>query len=314
MDVSRLIDPALRHGAETAAGGPGLPGLTVFRRDRTSAIEAFLYEPVVCLVLQGGKVTSIGEQSVAIGPGDALVVSHDLPVVSRITEACPAAPYLAVILSIDLALVRDLHADIVAARQPEPAGPGRALAAGPAEAAWVEPLARYLALAEAPLDAAVLGPAVRREIHYRLLRAPIGAMLRRLPVADSHASRVARAIRRLRAEFRTPIGVAELARTAGMGASAFHAHFKAVTGTTPLRYQKDLRLIEARSLLVDRRHTVAEAAWAVGYESPTHFSRDYSRKFGVAPSREARAVEPARRGAGARRRDAGRRAGAAAAG
>jgi len=131
MDVSRLIDPALRQGAETAAGGPGLPGLTVFRRDRKSAIEAFLYEPVVCLVLQGGKTTAIGQQTVALGPGDALVVSHDLPVVSRITRARPDAPYLAVILSIDLALVRELYPLVVDALPPEGDGPGRALAAGP---------------------------------------------------------------------------------------------------------------------------------------------------------------------------------------
>jgi transcriptional regulator GlxA family with amidase domain len=120
-------------------------------------------------------------------------------------------------------------------------------------------------------------------------------MLRNLLVADSHASRVAKAIQRVRAEFRSPLGVSDLAKTAGMSASSFHEHFKSVTGTTPLQYQKDLRLIEARALLVDRNHSVSEAAYAVGYESPTHFSRDYSRKFGRPPSRDAGVIATAMR-------------------
>lgn len=126
-------------------------------------------------------------------------------------------------------------------------------------------------------------------------------MLRNLLVADSHASRIEKAIQRLRTGFRASFNVADLARTAGMSASSFHEHFKAVTGTTPLQYQKDLRLIEARSLLQDQRHSVSQAAYAVGYESPTHFSRDYSRKFGLPPSKDSAGGAPAiRRAAGAR--------------
>jgi AraC-like DNA-binding protein len=138
-----------------------------------------------------------------------------------------------------------------------------------------------------PLDAKVLGPSILREIHYRLLLSPIGSMLRNLLVANSNASRVAKAIRRLRSEYRFPLKVPDLAKAAGMSASSFHEHFKAVTGTTPLQYQKDLRLIEARALLKERQKAVSEAAYAVGYESPTHFSRDYSRKFGLPPSKDA---------------------------
>jgi transcriptional regulator GlxA family with amidase domain len=113
-------------------------------------------------------------------------------------------------------------------------------------------------------------------------------MLRALVHVDSHASRIAKAIRQLRRDFRTPIRLPELAKTAGMSATSFHHHFKAVTGTTPLQYQKDLRLIAARALLAEQRQTVTEAAFATGYESPTHFSRDYRRKFGRSPGRDAR--------------------------
>ena len=137
-----------------------------------------------------------------------------------------------------------------------------------------------------PLDAQVLGPSILREIHYRLLMSPLGGMLRSLLSVDSHASRVARAIQQIKASFHEPITVPALARTAGMSESSFHVHFKLVTGTSPLQYLKDLRLIEARALLSGGRHNVATAGFAVGYESPTHFSRDYVRKFGVPPSRD----------------------------
>lgn len=118
-------------------------------------------------------------------------------------------------------------------------------------------------------------------------------MLRDLLVSDSHASRVARAIHRLRREFPLPVSMPDLANTAGMSLTSFHQHFKAVTGTTPLQYRKDLRLIAARALLAERGKSVSEAAYAVGYESPTHFSRDYSRKFGKPPSHKPRSRVPA---------------------
>ena len=139
---------------------------------------------------------------------------------------------------------------------------------------------------DSPLDADILGPSTLREIHYCILRAPMGAMPRNLLVPDSHARRVAKAIQRMSAEFCSPLSAADLAKTAGVSASSFHEHFKSVTGTTPLQYQKDLRLIEARTFLVENSQTVSEAAYAVGYESPTHFSRDYRRKFGLPPSKD----------------------------
>jgi AraC-like DNA-binding protein len=282
MSLSRLTDLAHRYGSGTTPKQQGMPGLSVLRRDALSDIEASMYEPVLCLILQGHKVTSIGDQSAELGPGDALLVSHDLPVVSRITKASARVPYLAVILSIDVQVVASLYEDV--AHAPIVEASVRSLSVGSADASWLAPLIRYVELAGSPTDAKVLGPSTLREIHYRLLLSPVGGMLRNLLVADSHASRIARAIRRLRSEYRAPLRVPDLAKAAGMSASSFHEHFRAVTGTTPLQYQKDLRLIEAHALLTALRQTVSEAAYAVGYESPNHFSRDYSRKFGVPPS------------------------------
>ena len=285
MNIARLIDLYGQYADEITGEFSTLPGLSIYRRDAVSDIEVVMYEPVICLILQGSKTTSIGSQTVELNPGDALLVSHHLPVVSRITRASADEPYLALILSLDLGLVRSLYDQVADA--PVEDTPSRSLSSAPADPAWLEPLVRYGELAANPLDAKVLGPSVLREIHYRLLLSPIGGMLRSLLVSDSHASRISRAIVTLRSGFRSDLSVPELARTAGMSVSSFHEHFKAVTGTTPLQYQKDLRLIEARGMLAGRSHGVSEAAYAVGYESPTHFSRDYSRKFGIPPSRDA---------------------------
>ncbi len=291
MDLSRLTDLCTRYHAAKQAGSPGLPQFSVLRREAESDIEVTIYEPVMCLILQGSKVTSIGDQIVELTPGDTLLVSHDLPVTSRITRASPDEPYLAAILSLDLGLLRSLYDQLADA--PVSGAPLRSLSAGPVEPAWLPALSRYVELMDDPRDAKVLGPATLREIHYRLLLSPLGTMLRSLLLADSHASRIAKAIQHLRGGFRAPLSVPDLARIAGMSPSSFHEHFKAVTGTTPLQYQKDLRLIDARALLVDQRHSVSQAAYEVGYESPTHFSRDYSRKFGVPPSQHLRSTGPA---------------------
>lgn len=285
MNLARLIDLSNRYRHENLKTGQTLPGLDVLRRDAVSDIEAVVYEPVICLILQGRKETSIGDQFVDLGPGDALLVSHDLPVQSRITKASPREPYLAVILKLDLGMVRGLYEQLADVVLPE--ADGRSLAAGRAEPAWLDALERYLDLQDSPLDAQVIGPATLREIHYRLLLSPAGKMLRSLLVVDSHANRVARAILQLRRDYRTPLTLPDLARTAGMSATSFHQHFKAITGTTPLQYQKDLRLIAARALLAERGQSVTEAAFATGYQSPTHFSRDYRRKFGKSPGRDA---------------------------
>ena len=287
MDLAHLRNLAEQHQVKESGGTQDLPNLLIYMRDETSDIESLMYKPVVCLVLQGSKIASVGDQHVEIRAGDALVVSHDLPVVSQITQASKSEPYVAILLSLDLGLVRGLYEQVASANLPDIEA--NSLSAWPADPAWITPLTRYIELVNDPIDAKVLGPSILREIHYRLLLAPIGQMLRRLLIADSHASRIARAIDVLRSGFRSPLSVSDLANQAAMSPSSFHQHFKSVTGTTPLQYQKDLRLIEARAALVERAQSVSEAAYGVGYESPTHFSRDYKKKFGLLPSQDRKA-------------------------
>jgi AraC-like DNA-binding protein len=277
--ASRWVSPAEnRHQDATRV----MDRLLVLRRDAPSSIEASLYEPILCLILQGRKQVTIGDQTLSFGAGECLLVSHDLPVRSRITKA----PYLTLVFEVDVAVIRKLYDEVAeSARDGERA---RAAETHRADPGLVDALHRYLALADSPAEAKVLGPLISKEIHYRLLMAPFGGMLKRLIFHDSDASAIARAIGHIRGAIRSPIAIPELARRVGMSVSSFHKHFKAITSTTPLQFQKELRLLEARQLLRTSGASVTSAAFDVGYESPSQFSREYARKFGVPPSQETR--------------------------
>lgn len=282
-DLAKRMELALTP--EKLDKSPSLPGLTLYQASEPTAFEAMVYEPIVCLIVQGEKEVTVGEQCVGLRPGECVVVGHDLPVMARITKASPFEPYLSLILHLDLELLHSLEDTLEGELPPiEP----RSLEVAPASDALVNGLSRALELIENPVEAQVLLPLVRKELHFRLLRSEPGGMLRALLRRDSHASQIAQAIRLLRDGYRESWDVPRLARSVGMSPSSFHRHFKHMTRTTPLQYQKDLRLMEARRLLRTGQSSVSDAAFAVGYESPSQFSREYSRKFGAAPRDELR--------------------------
>ena len=261
----------------------------LLRTVQPSSIEAFVYNPLFCLVLQGCKETVVGDQVGTCRAGQCLLVSHDMPVASRITQASRQEPYLALVLELDLALFRSLQEEL----DDEPIDPGNASAfsSGYPNAELIDALGRLLDASVDPGESKVLAPLIRREIHYRLLVAPQGGMLRHLLRRDSHASRIARAIATIRNDYQAPLRVPDLAKSVGMSASAFYQTFKSITATTPLQYQKDLRLTEARQLLLGDAGSVTQIAFKVGYESPTQFSREYARKFGHSPRTDMKARE-----------------------
>jgi AraC-like DNA-binding protein len=284
MHLEGLVEVACRHLPVPKMGGQKIArpmeGLVLLRQTKPSTFEPSLYEPVLCLILQGGKQVTLGDQTLSFGPGECLLVSHDLPVSSRVTRA----PYLALVLSVDAAILRRLYDEV--AESMFESERARAAVTHRADHGLLDALRRYLALADSPADAKVLGPLFLKEIHYRLLVAPFGAMLRSLIRHDSHASAITRAIGHIRHDICSPIAIPELAKRVGMSASSFHQHFKAITSTTPLQYQKELRLLEARQLLKTGGASVATAAYEVGYESVSQFSREYTRKFGLPPSED----------------------------
>jgi AraC-like DNA-binding protein len=257
-----------------------LSNVGILRHYRPTSFEAAIYDPVVILILQGRKETILGDDTFPMSVGECLLVSHDLPVIARVTKT----PYLALIFDLELDTLRELYE---AMTEPLPVrSPARALAVHECSVPIVDALHRCLANSGSRMDAAVLGPLVSREIHYRLATTPFGGMLRELIRHESHASAIARAITQLRRDFRAPLEVPQLARSVGMSASSFHKHFKAITTSSPLQYRKSLQLLEARRLLRSGSRSVTEVALDIGYESVAQFSRDFSRKFGASPKHD----------------------------
>jgi AraC-like DNA-binding protein len=290
MGLDELAQEVLAYadarGLDEAATMSDVPGLSISRQRRPTDLAPVLYEPILCLVLQGAKQALQGQAFVAFPKGHSIIVGIDLPTTASVVEASVETPYVALALKLDLGLIRELSLEI----EPETNNHGAvaAISAAEADEAIIDAMARLFALVDMPAARPVLHPLVFREIHYWLLCAPHGSLLRSLVQVDSHASRIAQAIVNIRSNFERLLVVADLAASVGMSVSAFHAHFKAIAGTTPLQYQKRLRLIEARRLLQAERYSVSTAAFSVGYESPTQFSREYSRMFGIAPIKHAR--------------------------
>ncbi|KZM48541.1 hypothetical protein OA90_20055 [Labrenzia sp. OB1] len=278
--VQRLIDFADASGADGEPQPVGIAGMTLVRQRRPRSISPSVYQPIFCLVLQGAKEIHLGSGIVRFGRLQSLIVGLDLLASARIVTASSAEPYVALALKLDMGLIRELAAEL-----PDRAGSSRgaAVESGAADAAVVDAMRRLFDLAFMDEARQVLEPMVRREIHYWLLSAGHGRILRELAVRDSRASRVARAVAAIHRDYASVLKIENLARLAGMSVSAFHAGFKELTGSSPLQFQKQLRLIEARRLLQGEGVSVSGAAFQVGYESASQFSREYSRQFGVSP-------------------------------
>ncbi|HZX06157.1 AraC family transcriptional regulator [Kribbella sp.] len=243
---------------------------------------ASLASPTFALVAQGRKRLALGPQVFEYGAGDYLVVSVDLPVTGHFVEASPSAPCLGVGLELRPSTIASLLLDT--AEKPGP--PVRGLVVSRASDDLIDAVIRLLRLLDSPEDARVLAPLVEREILWRLLRSTQGAAVRDIGLADSSLSHVARVIRWIRDHYTEPFRVEDLAEMAGLSPSAFHRHFRTVTELTPIQFQKKIRLQEARLRVVGLGEDVTSAGYAVGYDSPSQFSREYRREFGAPPSRD----------------------------
>lgn len=256
-------------------------GLFVMCDEAPSTTEACLYDPVICLVIQGRKETHLGNHCIEFGAGESLIVTHTVPVVAAVTEASAEKPYISIILRLEVGTLQSLIRDIgEIARGDDQLC---VMQANQSDAELTEAIVRLFRISQDPVDREALAPLTAREVHYRALRASHGKMLRQLVLRDSSASRVAKAIARIRSDYKQQIQIRDLASIAGMSLSAFHQHFKQLTTKSPLQYQKELRLIEARRMLLGGDMSVSNAAFGVGYESLSQFSREYSRMFGASP-------------------------------
>ncbi|ATI80790.1 AraC family transcriptional regulator [Sphingobium yanoikuyae] len=246
----------------------------------------YVYQPSLCITLQGGKEILIGEETLSYGPMQCFVVGLDLPACGRIVTASPDQPFVGITVEFDIAIMREvlekLETPVVAT-----ADPVRSMFVADVDGALADCVLRMVRLTETPQAIPILYPALMREFYYWLLSGPHASDLWRQAVPDTHLERIGRAINLLRQNFAKTLRVERLAEAANMSPSSFHQHFKALTAMSPLQFQKQLRLLEARRLLTAEAINVAEAAYQVGYESPSQFSREYSRTFGIAPKRDA---------------------------
>lgn len=246
-------------------------------------LEHALHHPALCVIAQGAKRVMLRGEPYEYDASRYLVFSVDLPISAQITRATPMQPYLCFRLDIDAAEVADL---LLKAPHAVTGGTRRGLALASTTVEMLDAVLRLARLMETPDDAALLAPLARQELLFRILKGPEGAQLAHIGRGNTPASRVAKAIGWLKANYREPLRVEALADHVHMSASSLHHHFRAVTSMSPLQYQKLLRLQESRRLLLSGDMDVVQAAHAVGYESPSQFSREYARSFGAPPSRD----------------------------
>lgn len=262
-------------------------GLKLFRLNHPTEPVGYVQNASLCLIAQGKKQVILENESYVYDPKHFLITAIDLPILANIINASPEQPYLGLTLSLDLSILTQIlleHPFIQQIESTEKIG----IAIGQTNASLLDATSRLIHLLDSPQDIAVLAPLVQKEIYYRLLLTSQGQRLRQFISQGTQGHRILKSIEWLRQNFTQPIQIQTLAESISMSISSFHQHFKDITTMSPLQYQKKLRLNEARRLIITENMDISSAAINVGYESPSQFSREYHRYFGVAPSSDSR--------------------------
>lgn len=262
-----------------------IPGLSLFRREEPTEPITGMYEPSVCLVAQGAKRVLLGDDTFVYDAHHYLITSVNLPTIVQIIEARPERPYLGLRLKFDLSEISQMMVD---SNLPKPRSQqsSRGMATGEVTLPLLTAIQRLIDLLADQQDIPILAPIIQREIIYRLLVGDQGERLRQIATAGSQSNQIARAIDWLKSNYSEPLSIDELAAKSSMSTSTFHHHFRSMTALSPLQFQKQLRLQEARRLMLAERMDAANAAFQVGYESPSQFNREYNRQFGAPPLRD----------------------------
>ena len=286
--AERVVRAVREDGAVEAPGG-----LRLLRRSSRTPKDHGVSSLALCVIAQGSKEVLLGDECYRYDANHYLITAAALPIASRVTEASEERPYLGVVLGLDPALVGSVmvEADQPALRE---SAAVQAFDVSPLDADLLDAVVRLVGLLDSPADEArFLRPLVTREIVFRLLKGEQGNRLRQIAVSSGHTHRIARALERLRLDFDRPLRIEDVAREVGMSVSGFHHHFRAVTAMSPLQFQKQLRLREARHLMLSQDLDATSAGHRVGYSDASHFTREYKRLFGAPPMRDVERLREA---------------------
>lgn len=283
-----LLARVSRWASQCGTLETAIKDLSLVRREGPTELTSYIHEPSVCLVAQGRKQVLLGKEKYPYDANHYLITALDVPVMAQVLEASAERPYFGLVLKIDKRIISGLMVD-GELPAPSPSETGRAMRVSEVTLPLLGALLRLLDLLDEPESIPVLAPLIEREILYRLLVSEQGPQLRQIGSAASQGYQIARAIDWLKKNFSRSLSVEELAKFSHMSASTFHHHFKELTAMSPLQYQKWLRLQEARRLMLAEHLDASSAAFEVGYESPSQFSREYSRLFKAPPSRDIKA-------------------------
>ncbi|WP_144634114.1 AraC family transcriptional regulator [Bordetella genomosp. 13] len=284
--LQELAAVIARHTPDDGSYATAVPGLTFHRASAPAEKTHGVYRPALGVLAQGAKRVELGNEVHEYTPARYLLTSVDLPIASRVTLASSGTPYLSMALDLDTQRIADLMTQMGDAGRAEGAQAPRGMATAPMEQDLAEPLLRLARLLDTPDDIPVLAPLVEREIHYRLLKGELGHRLCHIVMDCGAMNQISRAIDWLKRNYCAPLRIEDLAQRVNMSASSLHHHFKSLTAMSPLQYQKQLRLHEARRLMLADMLDAGTAAHRVGYESASQFSREYSRLYGAPPLRD----------------------------
>jgi len=281
-ELARKIAAHIRSDGKEATA---VPGLSLYRKSAQTECTSAAYEPELIVFVQGEKRINVGGTTLVCNGSTFLLTSVDMPVVSQVTRASREEPILAFMLKLEMPTVREILSQ-EEFHEPEAASGTRGMAVGETSIELLGACSRLLNLLDAPQDIPFLNRLIQREVIYRLLRGPQGKHLRAIATLGEQSNRTAKAVAWLRENYAKPLRVEDLASVAQMGVSTFHHHFRSLTAMSPLQYQKQLRLHTARVRMLTSGLDAASAAFEVGYESPSQFSREYRRFFGQPPMRD----------------------------
>lgn len=284
----QLADLVGEQAVSEGINQTSIAGLEVYRTDQPTSFNSTVYEPALCVIAQGSKTVQLGDKEILYGPLTYMISAVELPVGGCVIDATPSAPYLAVKLSLNQQEIAELVLELgdelpPLDQQRDCPAASCGLCVAPLDTGILQAMTRLVALLSSPTDARILAPLVRREIIYRALMGEMGWRLRDFAATDTQAHRISKVIAVLKDRFAEPLRVRELAEDVNMSESTLFHTFKQVTRMSPVQFQKKLRLHEARRLMLTEGLEAATASYRVGYESPSHFSREYRRMFGAPP-------------------------------